>query len=132
MSSVETLDVLRNLTRHRTSKKVRKERARKNLDAFIRKPGANESQPNSTIKAKASKAPQRSKAKIGRVVKSDTQLKLDRNAATLRAADRLVTTKCQDLHRDVLELMRAKEERRQPKLKRKKKLTFFDFKDVVS
>ncbi|KAJ2080597.1 hypothetical protein H4R24_002960 [Coemansia sp. RSA 988] len=131
MSSAETLDVLRNLTRHRTPKRVRKERARKNLDAFIRKPTADGSQPNSTTTAKASDAPQ-SKTKKGRVLKTDAQRKLDRNAATLRAADRLITQKCQDLHRDVLELLRAKEERRQPKLKRKQKLTFFDFEDSAS
>ncbi|PIA16842.1 hypothetical protein COEREDRAFT_86608 [Coemansia reversa NRRL 1564] len=125
MSSAETLDVLRNLTRHRTSKRIRKERARKNLDAFIRKPGVSEPQP------KASDVPQ-SKAKAGRVLKTDAQRKLDRNAATLRAADRMITQKCKDLHRDVLELVRAKEERRQPKLKRKQRLTFFDFQDVNS
>ncbi|KAJ2697638.1 hypothetical protein H4R19_005650, partial [Coemansia spiralis] len=64
------------------------------------------------------------------IEKAPPQTLRDRNAATMRAADRLVTGRCQELHRDVLELLRARQERRQPKLKRKQRLSFFDFEDA--
>ncbi|KAJ1727374.1 hypothetical protein LPJ61_004604 [Coemansia biformis] len=134
----ETLQVLDALSKRRLSKRERKERARTNLDAFIRKPGqpAQPAQPLQQVRQKEiplkNRRQLKAKASTGKAGKLDTQALREKNAATMRAADRLVTARCQDLHRSILELMRARKERRQPKLKQKKRLTYFDFEDADS
>ncbi|KAJ2752891.1 hypothetical protein IWQ56_006678 [Coemansia nantahalensis] len=136
MTVSETLRVLDTLSKRRLSKRERALRARQNLDAFVRGP-AGSPQPEKPLRqekqrpGKQRPAKQRpAKGAAGKVEKVTPQMLRDRNAATLRAADRLVTARCQDLHRDVLELLRARKERRQPKLKRKQQRSYFDFEDA--
>ncbi|KAJ2392489.1 hypothetical protein H4S02_000769 [Coemansia sp. RSA 2611] len=119
MSSLETLDVLRSLTKRTTSKRERKERAKKTFQSLVRKPD----QPKKQI-AKVQPEPQVTKAEPK---KAEAELRRSRNAATMRAADRMVSDKCHELHKEIIELMRAQKERRRPRIKRKHKLSYIDF-----
>ncbi|KAJ2162091.1 hypothetical protein GGF46_000966 [Coemansia sp. RSA 552] len=127
-ASAQTLSVLDSLARSRPSKRVRKERARQAAASFVRSP---HSRPAAALKNTQVKKTQAKKTQAKKTQAKKTQeSRRDRNAGTLRAADRLVTKRCKALHQDVLELLQAQEEQRRPKLrKRKHKLTFFDFED---
>ncbi|KAJ2497707.1 hypothetical protein GGH96_004890 [Coemansia sp. RSA 1972] len=118
MSSLESLQVLNSLTKRKTSKRVRKERSKQLLDTLVRKP----QEPTKQVTKK-----QRPKAQ--KVKMTETEMRRSRNAATMRAADRMVSKKSQDLHKEILEMMRAQKEQRRPRLKQKHKLTYFDFED---
>ncbi|KAJ1753934.1 hypothetical protein LPJ77_003835 [Coemansia sp. RSA 2523] len=117
MSSLESLQVLNTLTKRKTSKRVRKERSKQMLDTLVRKP----QEPTKVAKKQRPKA---QKAKM-----TETEMRRSRNAATMRAADRMVSKKSQDLHKEVLEMMRAQKEQRRPRIKQKHKLTYLDFED---
>ncbi|KAJ2355460.1 hypothetical protein IWW50_003359 [Coemansia erecta] len=118
MSSLETLEVLNSLTKRKTSKRQRKERAKQTLESLIRKPN----QPKKQVTKTQPKA-------LPKVEISETEMRRKRNAATMRAADRMVSKKSQDLHKEILELMRAQKEQRRPRIKQKHKLSYFDFED---
>ncbi|KAJ2453517.1 hypothetical protein EV183_002156 [Coemansia sp. RSA 2336] len=77
MSALESLNVLNNLTKHKTPKRIRKERAKKTIQSLVRKPGT----PKQPAAAPKPQAPQVEEPSLR-----------DRNAATLRAADRMVRT----------------------------------------
>ncbi|KAJ2120322.1 hypothetical protein IWW56_000929 [Coemansia sp. RSA 2131] len=119
MSSLEALEVLNSLTKRKTSKRVRKERSKQLLETLVRKPQEATKQVTKKQRSKA-----QPKAKM-----TETEMRRSRNAATMRAADRMVSKKSQDLHKEILELMRAQKEQRRPRLKQKHKLTYFDFED---
>ncbi|KAJ2891674.1 hypothetical protein GGI21_005795 [Coemansia aciculifera] len=125
MSDTTTLQALSTLLKRKPSKRERKERARQNIGAFIRRSSTGASGPAPAATAKPATV-----VDSGRVTKTEVETsRREKNASALRAADKLVSDRSKKLHSDILELMRAQQEHRNPKLKRKTKLTYFDFED---
>ncbi|KAJ2780397.1 hypothetical protein H4R18_003478 [Coemansia javaensis] len=126
MSSAESLRVLGALSRHRATRRERAAQAKRNVDALIRRPAKAEAQQDHSSKAEEEEPKEEEDPRA-----REQQRRRERNAATLRAADRLATQRSKNLHRDIIELLRAQKERRRPRLKKKKqRLTFFDFEDA--
>ncbi|KAJ2555095.1 hypothetical protein EV175_002368 [Coemansia sp. RSA 1933] len=127
MSSAETLAVLNNLSKRKVSKRERKNRSKQFASTCVRR---SSSKNNSTTKGSASTANQTEdrphrRTKNHRKLDDETR---ERNIVALHAADKLISKKCKDLHRDVIELLRAQKEQRPPKI-RKPKLSYFDFEE---
>ncbi|KAJ2698751.1 hypothetical protein H4218_003072 [Coemansia sp. IMI 209128] len=120
MSDTNTLQALSTLLKRKPSKRERKARAKQNVSAFIRR---------TTAAAPTKKPDTMDSVEGGRVEKAEAETRRERNASALRAADKLVSEKSKKLQRDILELLRAQQEHRNPKLKRKTRLTYFDFED---
>ncbi|KAJ1949611.1 hypothetical protein FBU59_001065 [Linderina macrospora] len=116
MSSKQSLQVLNALLKGKPSKQARKQKTKKNLDAFIRT---------------ATKAP----VKTGKVEKPkkryDPQVRRENKKRTnmqkLVVSDEF-SQKSRALQDEIVELMRAQSEHRAPKMK-KRKARFFDFED---
>ncbi|KAJ1669009.1 hypothetical protein GGF38_002585 [Coemansia sp. RSA 25] len=126
MSDTNTLQALSTLLKRKPSKRERKERARQNIGAFIRRSSAT----TATTTPTSATAVKLAAVDDGRVAKTEAETtRREKNASALRAADKLVSDKSKRLHRDILELMRAQQEHRNPKFKRRTKLTYFDFED---
>ncbi|KAJ2019875.1 hypothetical protein GGI03_006321 [Coemansia sp. RSA 2337] len=120
MSDINTLQALNTLLKSKPSKRERRERAKQNVGAFIRR----------TTKATPTVQPATTAlVEDGRVKKTETETRREKNSSALRAADKLVSEKNKRLQRDIIELLRAQQEHRNPKLKRKARLTYFDFED---
>ncbi|KAJ2489197.1 hypothetical protein IWW37_004178 [Coemansia sp. RSA 2050] len=122
-TDTDTLQALSTLLKRKPSKRERKQRAKQNVSAFIRRAATAAAAP-ATKPATAAFV-----VEGGRVEKSEAETRRERNASALRAADKLVSEKSRKLQRDIIELMRAQQEHRNPKLKRKTRLTYFDFED---
>ncbi|KAJ2003068.1 hypothetical protein GGI04_003012 [Coemansia thaxteri] len=123
MSGANILQTLDSLLKRRPSKRERKERAKQDVGFFIRRSSG-------SSKAKDVEcAVSTGSVDSGRVKKAESETRREKNAATLRAADKLVTDRSKRLHGEILELMRAQKEHRNPRLKRKTKLSYFDFED---
>ncbi|KAJ1988364.1 hypothetical protein GGI25_005364 [Coemansia spiralis] len=120
MSSADTLAVLNSLAKRKVSKRERSTRSKQFISTCVRRTG------NKATEATETKYVEKVKPR-----KSDADIVRTKNAVVLRAADKLITQKCKDLHRDVIELLSARKEHRKPKMSRKKKpkLTYFDFED---
>ncbi|KAI7818901.1 hypothetical protein BX661DRAFT_103671 [Kickxella alabastrina] len=125
MSSIESIQALNILMKRAPSKRVRKERNRQNVTAFIRRK-------TPTTEPSTTTAIETLSPKELTVTKklSEKELQLERNTKTLRAVSKLVTKKNKDLQKDVLELLAAQREQRRAKLHKKKhSLSYFDFED---
>ncbi|KAJ2824469.1 hypothetical protein GGI24_003398 [Coemansia furcata] len=120
MSDTNTLQVLSTLMKHKPSKRERKERAKKNIGAFIRR---------TTAATPAAQPTTTALVEDGRVKKTEAETRREKNTSALRAADKLISEKSKKLQRDIVELLHAQQEHRNPKLKRKTRLTYFDFED---
>ncbi|KAJ2399029.1 hypothetical protein GGI23_002895 [Coemansia sp. RSA 2559] len=125
MSSAETLAVLNNLSKRKVSKRERKSRSKQFASTCMRRSSTSSSNVNSK---KSQARVTIEEEKQPRAKKSDADVNRERNIVALHAADKLISKKCKDLHKDVLELLRAQKEQRQPKI-RKPKLSYFDFED---
>lgn len=116
---MDPIQVLNSLRKRKPSKRVRRERSKQNVDAFIRR------QTTTTSKTKPAEA-----VDHGRILKNGSIAKPnDKNAVALRAADKLISDKCKKLHKDILEMIDAQKEHRKPKIKRNQNLSYFDFED---
>ncbi|KAJ2740228.1 hypothetical protein GGI20_005917 [Coemansia sp. BCRC 34301] len=129
MSDTNALQALSTLLKRKPSRRERKERARQNVGAFIRRSSAAAAATTKTAPVLTTTA-KSAAVGSGRVAKTEAEAtRREKNASALRAADKLVSDKSKRLHRDILELMQAQQEHRSPKLKRRTKLTYFDFED---
>ncbi|KAJ2654563.1 hypothetical protein IWW48_006021 [Coemansia sp. RSA 1200] len=128
MSSAETLAVLSRVSKSKVSKRERKTRAKEFIGTCVRRGSSKASSEKiqKTEEKKNMKAADRLRDAKHRP--DGDEATRERNIVALRAADKLVSKKSKDLHRDVIELLRAQKEHRPPKLK-KQRLTYFDFED---
>ncbi|KAI8323510.1 hypothetical protein GQ54DRAFT_258147 [Martensiomyces pterosporus] len=125
MSSNQTLQALSSLLKNKKSRRSRKEKSKQNLSVFARRtttakpPKKEEPASADTVKDGKAKRPDLAEAERTR----------QRNTVLMRTGDKLTSVKGKDLQREVLEMIRAQGEHRNPKFKRKRKATFYDFED---
>ncbi|KAJ1666621.1 hypothetical protein IW140_002620 [Coemansia sp. RSA 1813] len=122
MSSAETLAVLNNLSKRKVSRRERKSRSKQFASTCVRRSGKSNTNDSSKSRVTIEEEPRAKKQK------SNAEITRERNIVALHAADKLISKKCKDLQKDVIELLRAQKEQRKPKI-RKPKLTYFDFED---
>ncbi|KAJ1800921.1 hypothetical protein LPJ59_000711 [Coemansia sp. RSA 2399] len=127
MSSAETLAVLSNLSKRKISKRERKSRSKQFASTCVRRSSGSSSSNANSNKSQA-RVTMEEEEKQPRAKKSDADVNRERNIVALHAADKLISKKCKDMHKDIIELLRAQKEQRQPKI-RKPKLSYFDFED---
>ncbi|KAJ2701947.1 hypothetical protein FB645_004479 [Coemansia sp. IMI 203386] len=132
MSSLEAIQTLNQLMKRAPSKRIRKERSKQNVAAFIRRTTTKDAdKPAAGATTRVEKPKRQASKNAVKSVSDEAAARLRRNTKTLLAANKLINRKSKVLEQEVLELLDAQRERRMPIKKEKKaKMPFFDFEDL--